>query len=340
MNTLQPLVSIIIPTYNGAKRIVRTLESLVTQDYGNIEIIIVDDVSTDNTVEICQKLLTNSGRQFQIIKRTENGRQSASRNTGLKAAKGKYVIFFDHDDFCENNFVSLLCGEAEEENADVVFCGFKDYYELDDRFHYDIPLKLHKKYSHPEDYLKAWASRRLNISTVWNFMFSRNFLDKHNIHFIDNCYFGEDTEFTLKALAASSHTSLVNSYLYIHAHHREQQTMKNCFTRHGQNVSRQVRLSRWRAGRYIIRHVNDNRVKTYAISFHMVIAILKEFTMLAEAGDQKNYERLLRTTKHKKFHELMLSTYKVMKYEPGLFFKSIMLLYCPKFYYWLRSKTR
>ena len=77
MNTLQPLVSIIIPTYNGAKRIVRTLESLVTQDYGNIEIIIVDDVSTDNTVEICQKLLTNSGRQFQIIKRTENGRQSA-----------------------------------------------------------------------------------------------------------------------------------------------------------------------------------------------------------------------------------------------------------------------
>ena len=231
-------------------------------------------------------------------------------------------------------------GEAEGENADVVFCGFKDYYELDDRFHYDVPLKLHKKYSHPEDYLKAWASRRLNISTVWNFMFSRNFLDKHNIHFIDNCYFGEDTEFTLKALAASSHTSLVNSYLYIHAHHREQQTMKNCFTRHGQNVSRQVRLSRWRAGRYIIRHVNDNRVKTYTISFHMVIAILKEFTMLAEAGDQKNYERLLRTTKHKKFHELMLSTYKVMKYEPGLFFKSIMLLYCPKFYYWLRSKTR
>ena len=340
MNHEQPLVSIIIPTYNGAKRITKTLESLIYQDYDNIEIIVVDDVSTDNTVEICRELLTNSGRQFQIIKRTENGRQSASRNTGLKAANGKYVIFFDHDDLCEKNFVSSLCYEAEGENADVVFCGFKDYYELVDRFHYDVPLKLSKKYSRPEDYLKAWASRRLNISSVWNFMFSRNFLDKHNIHFIDNCYFGEDTEFTLKALAASSCTSLVNSYLYIHVHHKEQQTMKNCFTRHGQNVSRQVRLSRWRAGRYIIRHVNDSRVKTYAVSFHMAIAIMKEFTMLAENGDKENYERLLATTKHRKLHELMLSTYKILNYEPGLLFKSLMLIYTPKFYYWLRNKVR
>ncbi|MBR0095165.1 MAG: glycosyltransferase family 2 protein, partial [Synergistaceae bacterium] len=85
----QPLVSVIVPTYNGAKRIARTLQSIIEQDYENLEIIVVDDVSTDNTVEVAQKVLEDSGRNFQLIKRSVNGHQSAARNTGFKASRGK-----------------------------------------------------------------------------------------------------------------------------------------------------------------------------------------------------------------------------------------------------------
>ena len=339
MNTNLPLVSIIIPTYNGAKRIVRTLESLVTQDYDNIEIIVVDDVSTDNTVEICQELLTKSGRQFQIIKRTENGRQSASRNTGLRAAKGKYVIFFDHDDLCEKNFVSSLCNKAESKQADVVFCEYCQYYEQEDRYTYDH-IKLHRPYSHPEDYLRAWASKRIIFLDVWTFIFKKKFLDERNLHFTERCYFGEDTEFVLKALTVSSYTSFIKSCLYIHVKYPEQQTQANKFIRNGQYLYHQTRLSCWRTGRYVARNIQDKNVQVYARSFYMPDAVLKEFTMLAEAGAREKYERLWKTTRHKKFQSFMLSTYRVITYVPELFLKSLMLIYTPRFYYWLRSKTR
>ena len=108
MSELKPLVSVIIPTYNGAERISKTLNSIIEQDYENIEIIVVDDVSTDNTAEVVKNILEKSGRKFQLIKRTVNGHQSASRNTGFNASNGKYVIFVDHDDLTEKNFVSSL----------------------------------------------------------------------------------------------------------------------------------------------------------------------------------------------------------------------------------------
>ena len=86
------LVSVIVPTYNGEKFIAQTLDSIIHQDYENLEIIVVDDVSTDNTVNVVKDILEKSGRKFQLIQRTVNGRQSASRNTGLDAANGEYVI--------------------------------------------------------------------------------------------------------------------------------------------------------------------------------------------------------------------------------------------------------
>ena len=85
----KPLVSVIVPTYNGEKFISQTLESIISQDYENLEIVVVDDVSTDNTVEAVQKILESSGRKFQLIKRSVNGHQSAARNTGLKASNGE-----------------------------------------------------------------------------------------------------------------------------------------------------------------------------------------------------------------------------------------------------------
>ena len=92
-----PLVSIIIPTYNGEKHIAQTLKSIIAQDYENIEIILSDDVSTDNTVKISRELLEKSRYKFKIVERSINGGQCSARNTGYNAASGEYVIFFYHD---------------------------------------------------------------------------------------------------------------------------------------------------------------------------------------------------------------------------------------------------
>ena len=79
--TAHPLVSIIIPTYNNEARIARTLENIISQDYPNIEIIVVNDVSQDSTAAIARRVLTSWGGPFQVIDRSVNGGQASSRNT-------------------------------------------------------------------------------------------------------------------------------------------------------------------------------------------------------------------------------------------------------------------
>ena len=93
----KPLVSVIIPTYNRANLLLRAIKSVLSQTYKNLELIIVDDCSTDNTGEVVRKL-QRKDKRIKYIKHRENRGGSAARNTGIKVAKGEYVAFQDSDD--------------------------------------------------------------------------------------------------------------------------------------------------------------------------------------------------------------------------------------------------
>ena len=334
-----PLVSVIVPTYNGSKRIEKTLRSIIAQDYENLEIIVVDDVSTDNTVEIVQSVLEDSGRKFQLIKRTVNGRQSASRNTGIKAANGKYIIFFDHDDLAEKNFVSSLCKEAEEKNADLVLCGYKHYYEDEDR--YDaVYLSFKNNLSSPEDYLLAWTKHTMSstLCTIWNCIFNRAFLEKNQIRFSKDCYIGEDLEFILKAVASSSRMSSINDLLYIQVMHETQQTRaysKN-FTDY-KNVEQEI-LCRFRAARRILRHIKNKHVRNFIFTYCIAHKKIQQLTKSAQAGDREYYNLKVKHLKHKKIRKIFLGTVKFFIKDPELFFKSLMILYAPALYFKMRQQ--
>lgn len=90
-----PLVSVIIPTYNRAQTIIRSIRSVLNQSYQNYEIIVVDDGSTDNTEEVIMKM---NSQKIKYIKHSHNKGAAAARNTGIKAAKGEYIAFQDSDD--------------------------------------------------------------------------------------------------------------------------------------------------------------------------------------------------------------------------------------------------
>ncbi len=324
------LVSVIIPTYNGEKRIAHTLESLAAQTYSSIEIIVVDDVSTDDTVNTARTVLENSGRQFRIIRRTRNGRQSASRNTGLAAAKGEYVIFFDHDDIADPEFVSSLYAEAEATNADIVLCGIK-HSRGNEPPYFEESSALEDGTLSPEAYLEAWVRGKIRLWSVWNFIFRKSFLDEHGLRFPEKCRLGEDTEFVLKAIACASRMSGISAKLYNYIHHPEQSSV--VYT----DMFGHVLLSRLRAARFVLRHVHSRKVRSCILSWYIPDATVKQLTIYAENGDREHYDRMAKTLKHRKIRRLLLSSVKYLLTKPELFIKSVMLIYAPNLYYRLRK---
>ena len=116
------LVSIIVPVYNIEKYISRCIESILTQTYSNIELILVDDGATDGSAKLCQDYATKDSR-IRVLHQPNQG-LSAARNAGLDNARGEYVFFVDGDDYILSNTISDLLMVSSKTGADVVACGF------------------------------------------------------------------------------------------------------------------------------------------------------------------------------------------------------------------------
>ena len=121
-DTLSPLVSIIICVYNGEKYLERCLQSAMSQSYKNIEIIVVNDGSMDNTPVIIENYVKLDCRIIVISK--QNGGISEARRIGVNRARGKYIQYLDCDDVLMSNAIGCLVNRAEETQADVVVAPF------------------------------------------------------------------------------------------------------------------------------------------------------------------------------------------------------------------------
>lgn len=118
------LISIIVPIYNMSKWLSRCVESLLKQSYANLEIILVDDGSTDDSLEICYKYAKIDSRIVVLHK--ENGGQGSARNIGLKNAKGEFIGFVDPDDWICHEMYETLLTISKKENADIVECSWNN----------------------------------------------------------------------------------------------------------------------------------------------------------------------------------------------------------------------
>lgn len=120
-------LSIVIPVYNTALYLKECLESIISQTYSEIEIICVDDCSTDNSADIIREYAAKDSR-VKYIKHTENKKQGAARNTGIDAASGKYITFIDSDDYLSDKYVYEKCiNLMEKHNADIITFSFTSF---------------------------------------------------------------------------------------------------------------------------------------------------------------------------------------------------------------------
>lgn len=117
------LISIVVPVYNVEKYLNRCVESLLSQTYENLEIILVDDGATDNSGKLCDEYLIKDKRVKVIHK--ENGGLSDARNVGLENSNGKYIAFIDSDDYIGKDFVKVLYNMCTENNANIAQCSYE-----------------------------------------------------------------------------------------------------------------------------------------------------------------------------------------------------------------------
>ena len=121
---MEPLVSIVTAAYNAEKTIDETIQSVIKQNYGNWEMIIVDDGSTDHSVELIKSIIKTDSR-ISLLKNTENKGPAISRNLALREARGKYITFIDSDDIWLEHFLSSTISLMEKEYYPFVFSSYQ-----------------------------------------------------------------------------------------------------------------------------------------------------------------------------------------------------------------------
>ena len=128
MNSVKGLISVIVPVYNVEKYLDKCVQSIVNQTYKNLEIILVDDGSTDHCPALCDEWAKKDER-IQVIHK-KNGGLSSARNTAIDVISGEYVIFVDSDDWIDLDMIASMLEFAETNDADIVSGGF--YFESTD----------------------------------------------------------------------------------------------------------------------------------------------------------------------------------------------------------------
>lgn len=215
---MNPLISVIVPVYNVEKYLNRCIDSILNQTFKQIEIILVDDGSTDKSPIICDEYCDRY-ENIKVIHK-ENNRVSAARNDGIKIASGKYIALVDSDDWIEPNMLEEMYNKAEEFHTDIAMCDFRK-------------VGVESKYTVSQPIREGYYDRNMietelfpclimfeNIEfppTISNCtcLFRRKFIIEHNLFYDENIHYCEDSIFGSKAMYnANRFYYMKNRYFY------------------------------------------------------------------------------------------------------------------------------
>lgn len=203
------IVSIIIPTYNSSKTLPRCLDSVLAQSYNNLEIIVVDDGSSDNTIAVANKYSFDDAR-IKIIKQQHIG-PNCARGKGVQLATGKYIMFVDADDFMADSAVCILMDAFKEYDVDVIrFNAVR--YDADCNKTRDTLFSNDTKVFTGEQ-IKALLLTTFELNNVCLQIYKANLIKKSNA-FSNDLVFGEDFFVNLDVHSTTEKILLLNECLY------------------------------------------------------------------------------------------------------------------------------
>ncbi|WP_454861525.1 glycosyltransferase family 2 protein [Peribacillus frigoritolerans] len=238
------VVSIIVPVYNSEKHLIKCLNSILSQSYKNIEVLLVNDGSTDSSGRICEEFAKKDCRVKAIHQK--NSGPSVARNNGIDAATGDYIQFVDSDDYIESNMTKKLI-EAMNMNVQLVICGYTT-----------ININKDDSYVFSEEHIPSVnGTRRIfEFMELFGDLYKNNFINSpcnklyvthliksFNIRFIDNLNMGEDLLFNLGYIKNCNSICIINAQLYNYLSNNNSLTgsFKNDFFENQQMLFQRVR---------------------------------------------------------------------------------------------------
>ncbi len=214
-----PTVSIIVPVYNAKNYLHKCIDALLSQNFDDFELILVNDGSKDESGKICDEYATKDNRIKVIHK--ENGGVSSARNRGLDEASGKYIMFCDSDDYIKEEFCAPMVELAKGDNDCLVIAGItkiRDTKTLSDdlcpEYEEGATVTLTNK-EYCDLYVKLNLKEPFLLTNMpYNKLFCREIIEKHHLRFNTQIHYNEDFIFNLQYLQKVSRVKIYNKSIY------------------------------------------------------------------------------------------------------------------------------
>lgn len=203
----QPKITVVIPVYNTEKYLDKCLSSVVNQTFLDIKVIIVNDGSTDKSLEICKKYALKDSRITLIDKANEG--VSVARNIGIKLAEGEWIYFLDSDDFLDLDTFEYLMKEVISSNVDVIQFGLRSY--RDSTLIREKKPSSKKEYNNLKNFLNA---NELKPVCAWLHLFKLEVIKRNNILFNSNLKHGEDMLFVYSVYCHANKILVLDKVFY------------------------------------------------------------------------------------------------------------------------------
>lgn len=213
MNNSTTLISVIVPIYKSEKYLRCCLDSIINQTYKNIEILLIDDGSPDNSGKICDEYAKIDNR-INVI-HTINRGVSAARNTGITVSKGEYISFIDSDDYIDTDFYELLINKAREKNPDIIYCDSFNVDSNNNILNKKTDRNLTRYFSQKEALINCLKSENGFRLRIMNAIYKRKVV----LPFTEGRVYAEDQEFIVKAYLQSELIAFVYSSKYYYRLH-------------------------------------------------------------------------------------------------------------------------
>lgn len=213
-----PMISVIIPVYNAAAYIANTVGSILNQSYNNFELLLIVDGATDDSLTICGDLQTRDTR-ISVVDKPNEG-VSATRNLGIRLAKGQYICFVDADDRITEDYLEKLLAAVTKTGAEMALCqyAFERNGQIIPSGEQEFPVYDRQHHDLYEVYIRSFyriAGAPYILGSACRSIFARRLLLENNITF-PPCKIFEDQLFLLRAMAFSKRIGAVNQVMYFY----------------------------------------------------------------------------------------------------------------------------